>query len=81
VFSDALRQVVRCGINSDDRPVLTGVLMAAEESGCVGGHDSYRLASVTLKTRRCYRGTKVWCPVKRWPKFSVLAGRVTSPFS
>ena len=44
-LADALRQVVRAASNDDARPVLTGVLMAADETGLrLVATDSYRLA-------------------------------------
>ncbi|MGH9164576.1 MAG: DNA polymerase III subunit beta [Acidimicrobiales bacterium] len=44
-FADALRQVVRAASSDDARPILTGVLMAAEGSGLrMVATDSYRLA-------------------------------------
>ena len=44
-FADALRQVVRAASADDARPILTGVLMAAEPAGLrLVATDSYRLA-------------------------------------
>jgi DNA polymerase-3 subunit beta len=44
-FADALRQVVSAASTDDSRPILTGVLMAAEEGGLrLVATDSYRLA-------------------------------------
>ncbi|TMM18150.1 MAG: DNA polymerase III subunit beta [Actinobacteria bacterium] len=44
-FTEALRQVVRAASSDDARPMLTGVLMSAEESGLrLVATDSYRLA-------------------------------------
>jgi DNA polymerase-3 subunit beta len=44
-LADALRQVVRAASNDDARPLLTGVLVAAEEGGTrLVATDSYRLA-------------------------------------
>lgn len=44
-FSDALRQVVPAAAVEDSRPILTGVLMAAEPEGLrLVATDSYRLA-------------------------------------
>lgn len=44
-LAEALRQVVRAASNEDARPILTGVLMAAEEGGLrLVATDSYRLA-------------------------------------
>ena len=45
VLAEALRQVVRAASSDDARPLLTGVLMAAEGSGTrLVATDSYRLA-------------------------------------
>ncbi len=44
-LSDALRQVTRAASSEDSRPILTGVLVAAEEGGLrLVATDSYRLA-------------------------------------
>ncbi len=44
-FAEALRQVVRAASTDDARPILTGVLMAAETEGLqLVATDSYRLA-------------------------------------
>ena len=44
-FRDALSQVVRSASKDDSRPILTGVLMASEESGLrLVSTDSYRLS-------------------------------------
>ena len=44
-LADALRQVVRAASGEDTRPMLTGVLMAAEGGGLrLVATDSYRLA-------------------------------------
>ena len=44
-LAEALRQVVRAASSEDTRPILTGVLMAAEEGGLrLVSTDSYRLA-------------------------------------
>ena len=44
-LADALRQVVRAASSEDSRPILTGVLMAAEMGGLrLVATDSYRLA-------------------------------------
>lgn len=44
-FADALRQVVPAASSDDSRPILTGVLLAAEEGGLrLVATDSYRLA-------------------------------------
>ncbi|NNE73383.1 MAG: DNA polymerase III subunit beta, partial [Acidimicrobiales bacterium] len=45
VFKDALRQVIPAASSDDSRPILTGVLMAAEEGGLrLVATDSYRLS-------------------------------------
>jgi DNA polymerase-3 subunit beta len=45
MFAEALRQVVRAASHDDARPILTGVLMAAEGDGLrLVATDSYRLA-------------------------------------
>ncbi len=44
-LTEALRQVTRAASNEESRPILTGVLMAAEEGGLrLVATDSYRLA-------------------------------------
>lgn len=44
-FKDALRQVIPAASSDDSRPILTGVLMAAEQSGLrLVATDSYRLS-------------------------------------
>ena len=48
-FANALRQVVRAASSDDSRPILTGVLMAAEAGGLrLVATDSYRLAVCDL---------------------------------
>jgi DNA polymerase-3 subunit beta len=48
-FASALRQVVRAASGDDSRPILTGVLMAAEAGGLrLVATDSYRLAVCDL---------------------------------
>jgi DNA polymerase-3 subunit beta len=61
-FGDALRQVVRAASTDEARPILTGVLLTAENDGLrLVATDSYRLAvrdlpgvSVLAPTRRCW---------------------------
>lgn len=49
-LSDALRQVVRAASSDDARPVLTGVLLSAEDAGLrLVATDSYRLAIRDLR--------------------------------
>jgi DNA polymerase-3 subunit beta len=44
-FAEALRQVARAASNDESRPILTGVLLAAEDDGLrLVATDSYRLA-------------------------------------
>ncbi len=75
VFSDALRQVVRAASTSDDRPVLTGVLIAAEDTGLrLVATDSYRLAMRDLKnTTLLLEGQKVLVPSKALAEIQRLA--------
>ena len=63
-FADALRQVVRAASGDDARPVLTGVLMAAEDPGLrLVATDSYRLAVRDLPGASVLReGQKVLIP-------------------
>jgi DNA polymerase III subunit beta len=71
-LADALRQVVRAASSDDARPILTGVMMAAEESGPDSGGglrlvatDSYRLAVRDLPgTTVLAEGQKVLVPSK-----------------
>ena len=52
-FAEALRQVVRAASTDDARPILTGVLMAAEAEGLqLVATDSYRLAVRDLPETR-----------------------------
>lgn len=49
-LAEALRQVVRAASNEEQRPILTGVLMASESSGLrMVSTDSYRLAVRDLR--------------------------------
>lgn len=65
-FAEALRQVVRAASGDDARPILTGVLMAAEEGGLrLVATDSYRLAVRDLPGTSVLReGQKVLVPSK-----------------
>ena len=75
VFSEALKQVVRAASSNDDRPVLTGVLVAAEDSNArLVATDSYRLAlrdlpGISLLTS----GQKVLVPSKALAEVQRLA--------
>lgn len=64
-LAEALRQVVRAASSEDTRPVLTGVLMAAEAEGIrLVATDSYRLAVKDLPGARglLSEGQKVLVP-------------------
>src|SRR5213075_3067571 len=63
-FAEALRQVVPAASHDEARPILTGVLMAAEEGGLrLVATDSYRLAVRDLPGTSVLReGQKVLVP-------------------
>jgi DNA polymerase III subunit beta len=65
-LAEALRQVVRAASGDDARPILTGVLMTAEESSLrLVATDSYRLAVRDLAGTTVLReGQKVLVPSK-----------------
>ena len=65
-LAEALRQVVRAASGDDARPILTGVLMTAEESSLrLVATDSYRLAVRDLPGNTVLReGQKVLVPSK-----------------
>lgn len=65
-LAEALRQVVRAASGDDARPILTGVLMTAEESSLrLVATDSYRLAVRDLAGATVLReGQKVLVPSK-----------------
>ena len=76
-FADALRQVVRAASSDDARPILTGVLMAAEGQGLrLVATDSYRLAVRDLPGTSVLReGQKVLVPSKALSELQrVLSG-------
>ena len=75
-FAEALRQVVRAASNDDARPVLTGVLMAAEDPGLrLVATDSYRLAVRDLPGASVLReGQKVLIPSRALAELQRLAG-------
>ena len=66
-LADALRQVVRAASHRRRPPVLTGVLLAAEDDGLrLVATDSYRLAVRDLPRRRCSPpARRCWCPAGR----------------
>jgi DNA polymerase-3 subunit beta len=81
-FAEALRQVVRAASSDDARPVLTGVLMAAEDPGLrLVATDSYRLAVRDLPGASVLReGQKVLIPSRALTELQRLvadAGEVT----
>ncbi|MEY2475529.1 MAG: polymerase subunit beta [Actinomycetota bacterium] len=75
-FAEALRQVVRAASSDDARPVLTGVLMAAEDPGLrLVATDSYRLAVRDLPGASVLReGQKVLIPSRALTELQRLAG-------
>jgi DNA polymerase-3 subunit beta len=75
-LSDALRQVVRAASADDARPVLTGVLVAAEEGGLrLVATDSYRLAVRDLPGAHVLReGQKVLVPSRALSELQRLLG-------
>lgn len=78
VVSDALRQVVRAASTDDARAVLTGVLLAADESGVrMVATDSYRLAVRDLPdTQVLASGQKVLIPGRALSELQRLMGDV-----
>src|SRR5205807_8712573 len=76
-FAEALRQVVRAASTDDARPMLTGVLLAAEEGGLrLVATDSYRLAVRDLPGATVLReGQRVLVPAKALAELQrLLAG-------
>lgn len=76
-FASALHQVVPAASHDDSRPILTGVLMTAEEGGLrLVATDSYRLALRDLKGSSVLReGEKVLVPSRALGELArVLAG-------
>jgi DNA polymerase-3 subunit beta len=79
-FAEALRQVVRAASHDDARPILTGVLMAAEGDGLrLVATDSYRLAVRDLRGATVLReGQAVLVPSKALQELTrVLGGAET----
>jgi DNA polymerase III subunit beta len=78
---EALRQVVRAASSEDSRPILTGVLMTAEEGGLrLVATDSYRLAVRDLPGTSVLReGQRVLVPSRALAELQRLlgAGEVT----
>jgi DNA polymerase III subunit beta len=75
-FADALRQVVSAASNDESRPILTGVLMAAEADGLrLVATDSYRLAVRDLPgTSVLDEGQQVLVPSTALKELSRLLG-------
>lgn len=76
-LAEALRQVVRAASSEDTRPVLTGVLMAAEGEGLrLVATDSYRLAVRDLPGARgvLSEGQKVLVPSRALSELQRLLG-------
>jgi DNA polymerase-3 subunit beta len=73
---DALRQVVRAASSEDSRPILTGVLMAAEGGGLrLVATDSYRLAVRDLPGAGVlHEGQKVLVPSRALSELQRLLG-------
>jgi DNA polymerase-3 subunit beta len=75
-FGDALRQVVRAASTDEARPILTGVLLAAEEAGLrMVATDSYRLAVRDLEGQQVLgSGEKVLVPGRALSELQRLIG-------
>ena len=82
-LADALRQVVRAASGEDSRPILTGVLMAAEGSGLrLVATDSYRLAVRDLPGAGVLRdGQKVLVPSRALAELQRLLGSSSGSFT
>ena len=78
-LAEALRQVVRAASSDDARPILTGVLMAAEEGGLrLVATDSYRLAVRDLPGRSVLgEGQQVLVPSKALSELQRLLSAVS----
>lgn len=77
-LSEALRQVVRAASGEESRPILTGVLLTAEESGLrLVSTDSYRLAVRDLRGAGVLsEGQKVLVPSRALGELQRLLGSV-----
>ena len=71
-FAGALRQVVRAASKDDLRPILTGVLIAAQPGGLrLVATDSYRLAMRDLRgISMLAEGRRCSSPRRAWPRCS-----------
>lgn len=83
MLAAALRQVVRAASTDNDRPVLTGVLMAATETGLrLVATDSYRLAVRDLPGSTVLgAGQKVLLPSRALAELQRLLGGSSSEVS
>lgn len=79
-FRDALRQVVPAASKDDARPILTGVLMAAEDDGLrLVSTDSYRLSVRDLaETAVLGDGQKVLVPRRALDELGKVIGEAQS---
>lgn len=75
-FGESLRQVVRAASTDEARPILTGVLLAAEEDGLrMVATDSYRLAVRDLPGQQALSaGQKVLVPGRALGELQRLVG-------
>ncbi|MDQ1398030.1 MAG: polymerase subunit beta [Acidimicrobiaceae bacterium] len=82
-FMEALRQVVRAASSEDSRPILTGVLMAAEQGGLrLVATDSYRLAMRDLPGTVVLReGQRVLVPSRALSELQRLLGSASGEVS
>jgi DNA polymerase-3 subunit beta len=82
-LADALRQVTRAASGEDSRPILTGVLLAAEERGLrLVATDSYRLAVRDLGgVGVLSEGQKVLVPSRALNELMRLLGSTTGGVS
>jgi DNA polymerase-3 subunit beta len=80
-LADALRQVVRAASGEDTRPILTGVLMAAEGGGLrLVATDSYRLAVRDLPGAGVLtEGQRVLVPSRALAELQRLLGSGAAP--
>lgn len=76
LLAEALRQVVRAASSDEARPILTGVLLAAEETGLrLVATDSYRLAVRDLRgTSVLAEGQRVLIPSRALGELQRLLG-------
>jgi DNA polymerase III subunit beta len=75
-LAEALRQVVRAASSEESRPILTGVLLAAEDGGLrLVSTDSYRLAVRDLRGAGVFgEGEKVLVPSRALAELQRLLG-------